>query len=202
MVLSDIEGPERPEKYFDKLFQIHQETEKITYENLNFSIIQFSDSIIISAPYRPDSFFYLSKLISDYQYKLLCSDILIRGALTYGKHFYNDNFLFSAAVIDAYRLESTQARYPRILISDDLFDLVSNSPDCDTQYVVSDNNFKIIDFLHSQSIDAEKAEGIRNLISSLASSTKDTISEKGLWLKEYFYFKFPSLAEQYVRFAK
>ena len=43
---------------------------------------------------------------------------MVRGGITIGNHFQNERLIFSPALIKAYKLESTQAIYPRILIDD------------------------------------------------------------------------------------
>lgn len=201
MVKSDLEGPSGEEKYFHKLLTLHKETNSLKYENLEFSLIQFSDSIIISAPYNTNTFHSFSKLIAEYQYKLLSNGIPIRGGITYGKHYYKDDFLFSSALIDAYCIESKLARYPRIIISDDLYELLI-SKGVDLEYIAYDNNYKIIDFLHNIKIDESKLLLINDVVTKLESNKNETVSEKGLWLKEYLNYKFPDNKLKYVRFKK
>lgn len=200
MVKSDLEGPSGDEKYFQKLLDLHKETNGLKYENLEFTLIQFSDSIIISAPFNPDSFCSFSKLIAEYQLKLLHVGIPIRGGITFGKHYYKDDFLFSSGLIDAYGIESKLARYPRIIISDDLFELLK-SQKVNLEFVINDNDYKIIDFLHA-SDGTFDIEIINDLITKLENNKSETVSEKGLWLKEYVNYKNPETPLKYKRFTK
>ncbi|MBC9813366.1 hypothetical protein H9Y05_12885 [Crocinitomicaceae bacterium CZZ-1] len=201
MVKSDLEGPAGEEKYFQKLIQLHRETNELKYENLDFTLIQFSDSIIVSAPYNVDAFHSFSKLIAEYQLKLLLNGILIRGGITYGKHFYKEDFLFSSALIDAYGIESKLAKYPRVLISDDLYELLK-SQSINLEYIACDNNYKIIDFLHSTNLGEIDCEKINKLIINLENNKNETVSEKGLWLKEYINYKNLQNSIKYERFRK
>ncbi|AWM12571.1 hypothetical protein DI487_00910 [Flavobacterium sediminis] len=201
MVKSDLEGPSGEEKYFQKLLDLHKETNSLKYEKLEFTLIQFSDSIIISAPFDHSSFHSFSKLIAEYQLKLLLRGILIRGGVTYGKHYYKDDFLFSSGLIDAYGIESKLARYPRIIISNDLFELMV-SHKVNLEYTLNDNNYKIIDFIKTSSIEQVQISIINDIIEKLERNKNETISEKGLWLKEYINFKIPSTPFQYIRFRK
>ncbi|HFK5562822.1 hypothetical protein CMT91_13680 [Elizabethkingia anophelis] len=201
MVKSDLEGPSGEEKYFDKLFKLHKETTKLEYEDLDFNLIQFSDSIIISAPYKPETFHGFTKLIAEYQFKLLLNDIPIRGGITFGKHFYKEDFLFSSALIDAYNIENRLARFPRIIVSDDLFELV-NSSGGDLEYIICDNNYKIIDFLHGVDFDEIHVKAINKLVERMEGNKSETVSEKGLWLKEYLNYKYPDNEKKYERFCK
>lgn len=201
MVKSDLEGPAGEEKYFQKLLQLHKETNSLRYDNLDFTLIQFSDSIIISAPYKPETFHAFSKLIAEYQYKLLLNGIPIRGGITYGKHFYQEDFLFSSALIDAYGIESKLARFPRVILSNDLYELLY-SQNVDLEYISLDNNYKIIDFLHKSVLNETNLKIINTVISKLETNKNETVSEKGLWLKEYLNYKYPDNKIKYERFRK
>jgi len=201
MVKSDLEGPAGEEKYYQKLLQLQKETNGLKYENLDFTLIQFSDSIIISAPYKPNTFHSFSKLIAEYQFKLLMNKISIRGGITFGKHFFEEDFLFSSALIDAYNIESKLARYPRIIVSDDLYELLYSNK-VNLEYITFDNNYKIIDFLHNALLDNDNIEILNEIITKLENNKSETVSEKGLWLKEYLNYKLPDNKLKYERFRK
>ncbi len=201
MVKSDLEGPAGEEKYFQKLLDLHKETNGIKYENLEFTLIQFSDSIIISSPYNINTFHSFTKLIAEYQLKLLLNGILIRGGVTFGKHFFKDDFLFSSALIDAYSIESKLARYPRVIVSNDLFELLSSNNDS-LEFIAFDNNYKIIDFLFNPTLPQDNINIINDIITKLEHNKKETVSEKGLWLKEFLNYKFPDNKLKYERFKK
>jgi len=199
MVKSDLEGPKGEEKYFAKLLNLYKETASLKYENLNFDIIQFSDSVIISAPYEKIAFEPFLKLIAEYQWKLLKENILCRGGITFGKHFFKDGFLFSSALIDAYSIESKLARYPRIIISKDLIDLISVDG-YKNPYIISDNNYSIINFFHVHKLSEDEESQIIKLITQLENSAIETLSEKGLWLKELYSHRYPNEYFKYERF--
>ena len=50
------------------------------------------------------------------------SKILVRGAATIGLFYSNDQFVYGPALIEAYKLETEESIYPRILISDNLLE--------------------------------------------------------------------------------
>lgn len=201
MVKSDLEGPPGEEKYFQKLLQLHKGTNELKYENLDFTLIQFSDSIIISAPYNPKTFHSFSKLIAEYQFKLLLNKIAIRGGITFGKHFFKEDFLFSSALIDAYGIESKLARYPRVIVSDDLYELLYSNL-VNLEFIAFDNNYKIIDFLHNTILDDNHIQIMNDIVTKLENNKSETISEKGSWLKEYLNYKIPTNKMKYERFKK
>ena len=108
-------------KFFEILKTINLDTKKIS----GCEIIQFSDSVIFSLPLNQENYIKMIQILADYQYKLLCNSIICRGAVAYGKHYVEDNFMFSQGLIEAYQLESLQAKYPRIIISPNLKEFFS-----------------------------------------------------------------------------
>lgn len=78
---------------------------------------QFSDSIIISRP----STQFISMFILDvlnFQATALYLGFLVRGAITVGSLHHSDNVVFGPALVEAYRLESECAIYPRVIVDD------------------------------------------------------------------------------------
>jgi hypothetical protein len=76
-----------------------------------------------------DNFFYCTKkdylallnIISMLQVIFIKKNIFIRGALHYGKLYIDENFIYGKGVIDAYKIESEIAIFPRIIIDDTFF---------------------------------------------------------------------------------
>lgn len=94
-----------------------QETCREEYsKELEPRVTTFSDSIVISAK---EEYYLLSDIIysiSDLQYQLLLKGIVIRGGIELG-YIYQDEFMvFGDGLIEAYKLESEKAKFPRILI--------------------------------------------------------------------------------------
>jgi hypothetical protein len=90
----------------------------------DLQFISFSDSIVVSAPL---SGFTDQKLHMEWSYlvtelgalvlRLLKEGLLCRGGISIGWLYHRNNVLFGQGLIAAYDLETTHARYPRILVS-------------------------------------------------------------------------------------
>jgi hypothetical protein len=89
-------------------------------------VSQFSDSIVRIQPVdnaddeiRILDFFHseITTLLLT-QGNLACNGVLIRGAMTYGRICVHNNRIFGPAFNEAYRIESSLARYPRIVIDE------------------------------------------------------------------------------------
>lgn len=98
--------------------------------NLDVKYNQFSDCTCISM-YHPS----ISELFNDeitaiiidmlytlisFQIDMMKSGLFIRGGLSTGFHYADDNMIFSKGLIKAYDLESKKAVYPRIILDDEL----------------------------------------------------------------------------------
>jgi len=79
-----------------------------------------SDSIVMSGPLTTDGLESIISALQRLTTRLLRSGIFLRGALTRGTLFHNENSVFGQGLIRAYQTESELAIYPRILITEDL----------------------------------------------------------------------------------
>ena len=95
----------------------------------NYMFTQFSDSLVISTPYDRTTFehqFFVLSLIGVI-YEFLQHDLLLRGGVTLGKLIHTDVLLFGPAMNRAYQIESNLAKFPRIVIDEQLADLFSGT---------------------------------------------------------------------------
>jgi len=92
----------------------------------------FSDNIIVAIPsdttQRDDhhpiiALNRIGPAVRYLQREFLNKKILIRGGVTYGQLYIDDVFVWGKALIDAYSLESTIAKYPRIVIDQSIVEL-------------------------------------------------------------------------------
>ena len=131
--------------YFETLKNLNERTRKIT----DCNITQFSDSIIFSLSLNKENYRKLITILAEYQLQLLYNSILCRGAIAYGKHYKENDFMFSQALIEAYQLELNDAIYPRIIVSQNLFEFFKPDVGVNSlEHVLKENDgFWFIDYL-------------------------------------------------------
>ncbi|CAM1349286.1 hypothetical protein [Tenacibaculum crassostreae] len=86
----------------------------------------FSDNICISIPYFDNendflsNFNLLATYIRGFQNVMMSKGIFMRGGISTGSYYADDNIIFSKGLVNAYYLESKKAIYPRVIIDDSI----------------------------------------------------------------------------------
>jgi len=127
-VLNYLKNWETSEVWDLKRVEIEEDTQYKGVENFDIrektNSTSFSDSIVVSVKVDNNVNEMASTLIVNLAYIgaiLLEQGILFRGGLTIGNLVHNENgTVFGQGLIDAYKLESSSAKYPRIILSDKL----------------------------------------------------------------------------------
>lgn len=185
MVKHDCESANSTD-FLIKLYESHKVTKDLRSESINFDLMQFSDSIVFSMPFLKEQFPIFIKIISSFQYDLFKRGLLCRGGIAYGKHFSRDGFVFSNGLIEAYKLEDKYAKYPRILVSNDLLDLIRIGID-NISLLREDGEEVFVDYFDNNDLN-EIQENLRNIFDGSPANTP-SLKEKQKWLKEYFDYK-------------
>jgi hypothetical protein len=91
----------------------------------------FSDLIVVGCPYEaePDSESALGTVIlyaAYYQLDLALEGFFVRGAISEGQLFMDDELTFGPALVDAYDAERSRALYPRIILNDSVVAMARN----------------------------------------------------------------------------
>lgn len=170
-------------------------------KSVNFNEIQreiqisyFSDSLVISLPYDKSNLetrlFLITHTLAYFITKVSSMNYFIRGGISIGKMYHKKNIFFGPAFLEANRLESEVAIYPRVIFSTDLVDVVKQIP-----YVKEseDGIFHIdwFDFLkqednempYQKTVNLPDMNHIKGLIQKNIDSNSDIkIKSKYIWL--------------------
>lgn len=163
----------------------------------------FSDCVIRVA-HTPDgedlSRFVKSEIERLCKVQLWCAadDLVIRGGISHGYHWAGDlnhvgagNFesIISPALIRAHRLESKCAKVPRILVDNDLVDLLGLTSE---NYLRHDEeprlyylDYLMYAFMDAQELEDERFEDHRRVISRGLKAADLKVRQKYEWLRAY-----------------
>lgn len=186
MVLSDVGSENQPN--LTRLFRCHQGAASIFKDDPNCTVTQFSDSIVVAKPFDKNGFDWFVSKVAEYQRLLLDEGLICRGGIVVNKHFSNGSFTFSAGIIDAYQIESTIARYLRVVISRDLIELIFPDQYEYSKFLIKeDDGLVFVDYLGSfRERDSEKLiSSVYDVINRLMISKVSSLKEKGIWLSNY-----------------
>lgn len=193
--------------------QIKKEKEDALYDK-DVKVTTFSDSLVISYPIDyVGGLFYILNDLTYLQFILLQQGVFVRGGITIGKLRHVQTEIFGPAMNEAYHLESTQAVYPRIIISeetinkgidntyekksdpameayswkseaDDVFEMLKK--DSDGWYSL--DYLRVADEMDSTEDYIFALEKVRNYIEKalLANKGNDHVVEKYKWVANYF----------------
>lgn len=172
-------------------------------------VTSFSDCIVISYPldYKGGLFHILIDLIH-IQLDLLFNGIVLRGGITVGDVFHDDNIAFGPALVKAYDLESKVAKYPRIVIEEETIikGIIETLPsghtvEMELEYVqdllkedgTNEKLYYLDTLAQYQELDDnyyyyEMLDIVRNLILQEMDNNKtnQSVLEKYHWFKDYY----------------
>ena len=117
-----LDNPSELIQYIDKA--LSEEFSKSYIDKEQFKLKLFSDCISVSTEPLPQNILMLIRITASIQRNLAQKGITIRGGLAAGKHFENENMIFSKALVVAHLLEKKFACYPRVLIFSKVLDYI------------------------------------------------------------------------------
>jgi hypothetical protein len=171
----------------NRLYRCHVAARALTVSDRTVDIVQFSDSVVISKPYAAQDFRGFVQLVANYQRLLLREGILCRGGLSRGAHYSKDAFVMSEGLISAYQLESKKARYPRVVVSDELLLLVGERSAKQARLLREDDGVVFVDFLTGGRERERRhlSDAAKACVAECRSHGATSVLEKGVWLAAY-----------------
>lgn len=190
MVASDCSGPTDNAVYLPRLLEVHKTALAHARECPGAKITQFSDSILLALPYGLAGFAAVVENVAGLQRALLKDRVLTRGGLSYGKHFSDEEFIFSDALIKAYGIERDRAIFPRVVVDDDLLDLIKPFPGGRGPALIREaDGACFVDYLRGMSL--EEAQCSVDDATAGWEKLPVRVREKMRWLRDYAAFTFP-----------
>lgn len=167
----------------------------------------FSDSVVLS--FRIDersAVFWMLNQIVLAVISMAESGFLVRGAVTIGPLLHTPEVLIGPAMNEAYRLESTEARFPRVIIDPEVVKVArrhrsgQHLPEEEEQYVrkmlaVDEDDRLWLDYISAMAVTSagcdpdaypEYIEHIGTLIQTGLSNTDIRVLPKFLWLHDQY----------------
>ena len=194
MINTDCNDPLQEFSTLKNLIEVMESVSREVENQGNIGFIQSSDSIVLSAPFDRTKFGEFIVLCRNLQVLLFRKGILCRGGLAVGRHYHKSNFIFSEGLIETYRIESTTARVPRIIVSDNLLQLIAYpNYKIDTNSIISDKDQQ--KFIHYiENIESDFIiKFARRAKNSLVGQLNASIREKYTWMIDYISFAKPEL---------
>lgn len=188
MVKSDTNGT--TPKFLHIFKDVFEELESIASSS-SPTVKMFSDSIIIEAELSSNNLLSVIDVSAQLQRLFLKRGILLRGGVAHGKHYSKKNIMFSEALINAYLIESKMARFPRIVIEENLLSYIWHHADTDNELRDEFKKKLIVDRDKAKFVDFLSDENIVSLSSSIKSclltniTPEETVLEKMRWLIDY-----------------
>lgn len=146
---------------------------------------------------------------------MLANGILLREGITVGDLYYRSGVVYGPAMNEAYKLESKNAIYPRVVVDENtLVEGVENglhSPKEELDYILSLINIDedkqlIVDFLRQwQEVDDNDAyrellENTKDLIiKEINEQTSPNILNQYIWLKKYYNQSLDELSKKFSK---
>lgn len=192
MVTADCDSADPGSKFLPRLKKtIHKALAEA--KDVNADINQFSDSIIVSAPFSPkrESLEEFVLLSGKLQSLLFLHGVICRGEIAHGRHYHDETILFSRALIDAYAIESSVSRNPRIVVSRETTSLVLVDQALPKLLVHDEDGEIFVDYFSLLQED-EVRNGLTLREHDLRSKSAG-IRSKISWLFKYANFTFPGI---------
>ena len=173
----------------------------------------FSDNIILAIKipeveefivhsYTKDLLKKMIVICGQFQASAIFSGLLLRGGITVGDLYIDENLVYGSGLVDAYRLEESISIYPRIIIDNKLKRLLLSGE----SYIEDNDGLNFVDYYNyiglANFIDEDSAIHLKNLLTRLKQqANNDKILQKVMWSINYHnnIFNSHSNEENYLK---
>lgn len=157
----------------------------------DIELTAFSDSVVISGGESQAVIVVLAAL--ELSQLLIEKGFLCRGAIVCGELYHKEGIVFGNGLVDAFKTETSQAIYPRILLDQRIADLLNeskNDPNDFQGLIVSDKDSSV--FLNLLYEDVSTTRNIKSALCSLVkgglkrNSDNQCIKQKLMWVNNEY----------------
>jgi len=161
-------------------------------------VTYFSDCLVVSSDRTADGLYEMLQSIKIIAENLLVVDVMVRGGLTVGEIYHDDQFMFGPGMLEAYDMERCQTKHPTILVSEQVradaakagLDplLICDDEEPDRHYVHYLLAFSTYDATPraGQMILDDPARLIRHFIARRLDTDQGAVLGKAVWLERYW----------------
>lgn len=197
--------------FFNKYLSVLEEELKYIkrrQKRSSFELKIFTDNFVFGHPWYDEygevELGNIFEVLAHIQFTFSLSDIFVRGAVSMSQLYMDENIVLGPAIIDAYKLETEKAVYPRVILSDKVIEVVKghtryysepkDSPQ-NREYLVDIDGHYFINYLYVL-VDGNRGrdeEVEHNLFKHKEAVTRNIILhqdkfklfEKYLWVAKY-----------------
>lgn len=180
-------------KFLNKLNMFCEDAHKDADSPNKFFVKIFSDNILIAAKVsdvlekNKETVAELINTVAQIQNEILRYGYLTRGAIVQGEFFHNEMFVYGRALVEAVKIEENIAIYPRVIVSDDIYNLCPNGCErCADGYAI------VNQFLYTDTFEhLEHKNSLLKLLNKYMNNQK--VKQKIMWIISYFnqFYKSP-----------
>lgn len=182
IVLADSSCPEPGSQSLSKL---RAALASIPQADGSVQLVQFSDCIVVSSAFEAscERLAEFLHYVRELQASLFGQGFLIRGGISHGQHYQEQGVLYSQGLIEAYRLESTKAIGPRVIVSSDLIELIDPSNKYDFELLMDRDGHLFLNYL-ARCEPSHAAAFIDRSIDNF-KQLPESAQKKWIWLQDY-----------------
>ncbi len=161
----------------------------------DISLKAISDSIFVSLNNEALGFIYFASILQQLQISFLKNGLLLRGGVAYERHFENSKVTYSMVLVEAYKLESEKAVFPRILIHPAIIEKLKNEGKFD-EVIASKLIVKHADDYQIHFLSDDNWEEVSGYAKKIAEDHINLIKKSPNVYSKHWYL------QEYVRFFK
>jgi len=154
----------------------------------------FSDSIVCAIPMEePIAFEIVASNCMLLQHALWAKGLQVwmRGAITIGNLYCAQAEVFGPALVEAYMLESTVAKYPRIIMTEETYKqgIANSDSKEDIGFIIkTENDLRMVECLkYFRRYEIEYRQLIESVEKNIQEITETRVQEKYVWIKKNYF---------------